>query len=233
MNVAGGRTLVLIAPHPDDEILGCGGYLAQRAEAGWRVVIIVLTRGEKLFSLGLGIHAQPSPDEVAALRREESRRAIACLGLSSADLHFLDFPDQGLEDQADVVVRCLVPMLRASAPEEVLCTSACEGHPDHVAAARITQRACHAAGLVTRICWYITLLRPGLTPGDLPFAVERIDTRAQLERKTRAVAQFRAHLERISPLQQQPICADFSAYLSGEEILSVPFPVRATAGQSP
>lgn len=225
MSGAGGRTLVLIAPHPDDETLGCGGYLAQRAEAGDRIVIVVLTRGEKLFSLGLGIHAQPSPDEVAALRREESLRAVACLGLSANDLHFWDFPDQGLVDQADTVVARLVPLLQAARPVEILCTSECEGHPDHVAAARITRRACRDAGLAARIRWYITSLREGLTPADLPFAVERIDIRAQLDRKTRAVAQFRAHLDCISPLQKQPICADFAAYLSGEETLSVPQPV--------
>ena len=82
-------TIVLFAPHPDDETLGCGGYLAKRIDEGYKVFVVVLTMGEKLFSHVLKIFEDPSPREVCDIRRDETRRATEILGLKNEDLLFL------------------------------------------------------------------------------------------------------------------------------------------------
>lgn len=213
-------TVLVIAPHPDDETLGCGGYVAQRRDAGDRVAIVVLTRGEKLFTHLLGIDRDPTPDQVAAMRRAESLRATAILGVAAGEVRFLDHPDRSLEERADAVEATLVDLLAELRPAEVLCTGPCEAHPDHVAAAAIARRACARAAPAARLRWYVTTLAAGMTDSTLPYPTERIDIAPQLARKTRAVAQFRAHLAIISPRQTAPIATDFAEYLSGVEVLS-------------
>jgi len=100
MNSSGNKgTIVLFAPHPDDETLGCGGYLANKIDEGYEVFVVVLTMGEKLFSVMLNIVEAPSPREVCAIRRDETRRAMKILGLKPENLLFLDFEDALLENK--------------------------------------------------------------------------------------------------------------------------------------
>ncbi|MCB9897586.1 MAG: PIG-L family deacetylase [Planctomycetes bacterium] len=74
---ASGRDVLLLAPHPDDEALGCGGTLALMARAGARVSVVVCARGDG------GIAADASAgDELVAERRRESEAACAALGVS-------------------------------------------------------------------------------------------------------------------------------------------------------
>lgn len=215
-------TIVLFAPHPDDETLGCGGYVAQRIDAGCRVVIVVLTMGEKLFSHGLRICTDPSPEEIRAMRREETLQATAILGVPGADVRFLEYADRSLEENAAAVGARIIPLLRELGPSEVLCTGPDEEHPDHRAASSIVRHACAQAVPGAALRWYITSLRAGLSSDALPYAVQAVDIRRQLPRKTRAVACFRAHLAILSPRQTAPIVADFRAYLAATEILLSP-----------
>lgn len=85
------RHLLVVAPHPDDEVIGCGGLIARTLEAGGQVTVCVV-------SDGAGSHPNsPSypPHRLRATRRQESLDALAVLGVSSASVHFLDLPDGG------------------------------------------------------------------------------------------------------------------------------------------
>lgn len=120
-SVVHGRALV-VAPHPDDEIVGCGGVFIAHRRAGHPVDVAVMTDG------GLGNPDGEGGPEYAALRREETRRAVDLAG--GACHHFLDYPDGGLrhtlkpaEDLAALMVR-----LR---PASVFFPSPYEVHPDH------------------------------------------------------------------------------------------------------
>lgn len=210
--------LALLAPHPDDETLGIGGHVAQCVEAGRRVEVIVLTQGEKLFSHGLGIHDDPSPAQVRELRRAETLRAMAILGVPAEAVRFLGHEDRSLPGREAEVAAEVAGLLRAIAPAEVLCTGPQEGHPDHRAASTIARLARDAAAPTAALRWYVTALAAGVDPAALPGA-QRIGIAAQLARKARAVACFRAHLDIISPRQTRPICADFAAYLQDGEWL--------------
>ena len=87
-----GRVVVL-APHPDDESLGCGGLLALLAQAGQEPHVVIVTDGSRS-------HDSPStpPAALAALRQREARAAVAALGLPADAVTFLAHPDCGMPE---------------------------------------------------------------------------------------------------------------------------------------
>ena len=113
-----GERLLVLAPHPDDEVIACGGLIAQHLAENRKVRIVIATNGA---AQGDG----PS-------REDESRRGVAILG-EGAELDFLGFPDRGLND--DVAER-LYDALRSFLPDLILVPSPIEIHPDHVALSR-------------------------------------------------------------------------------------------------
>lgn len=77
--------VLVIAPHPDDEVLGCGGTIAHHAAQGDEVQVLVVTRAAP--------DVYPSDDEVEV--RQEAHAAHAILGI--VNTHFLDFPAPKLD----------------------------------------------------------------------------------------------------------------------------------------
>jgi LmbE family N-acetylglucosaminyl deacetylase/glycosyltransferase involved in cell wall biosynthesis len=111
--------LLVLAPHPDDEVIGCGGLVAQHLREGRVVHIAVVTDGAEA-------------NTNAADREEESRRGVARLG-DGATLEFLGFPDRGLDDSVAPRLRELLLDVR---PDLIAVPSPIEIHPDHLALAR-------------------------------------------------------------------------------------------------
>lgn len=124
--------VLVIAPHPDDETIGCGGVLCLHRQRGHRSTVVFLTSGE------LGLKRLPQ-QRARAWREREARRAASILGVER--LHFLRQPDWMLGDDPGPAVRGLRAVLRAEKPALVYVPHAHEWHPDHVAASRILQRA--------------------------------------------------------------------------------------------
>jgi LmbE family N-acetylglucosaminyl deacetylase len=121
-----GRVLVL-APHPDDEVLSCGGVVALHARRGDEVRIVVVTDGAAGDPEG-----RYPVDSYVELRRSESRAAAAILGTPVPE--FWDFPDQGLA-QAPGVTERLGALLEEYRPDIVYRPPEVEMHPDHHALA--------------------------------------------------------------------------------------------------
>jgi len=70
------KKIVVFAPHPDDETLGCGGTIAKRVREGYDILIIFMTCGRNALSELFGISSNPSPLELKEIRKEEAKRAI-------------------------------------------------------------------------------------------------------------------------------------------------------------
>lgn len=120
-----GKALVF-APHPDDEIFGCGGSLMLHRAQGDEVQVIILTDG----AAAANASDFASAAAYAELRREESRAAASVLGLPEPV--FLSYPDRGL--QADeAFIQTLLGILRQEQPQNLYLPSAAEVHPDHLA----------------------------------------------------------------------------------------------------
>lgn len=129
--------LLVLAPHPDDEVIGCGGLMAHHLDRGARTRVVVMTdggRGDPTGRLGGA--------EYAEMRRAETREAAARIG--GAEVVFLDHPDGGLAAAA-TVVDDLVREISAFAPTTLAFPSPFELHPDHRAT------GVHAAFAVRRL----------------------------------------------------------------------------------
>lgn len=117
-NLRGERLLVL-APHPDDEVIGCGGLIALHLREKRAVRILVATDGAEAGS--------------RELREEETRRGVAHLGENAA-IEFLRYPDRALSDDAAERIR---EELLSFRPDLILVPSPVEIHPDHLKLSRI------------------------------------------------------------------------------------------------
>lgn len=96
--------LLVVAPHPDDEIIGCGGTMLQALEQKKRVGVVVVTSGDGYPALAAIVvkkdRGQLVPDDfmqAGALRQRHSVRAAARIGLPESELLFLGYPDSALE----------------------------------------------------------------------------------------------------------------------------------------
>lgn len=114
-----GECLLVLAPHPDDEVIGCGGLVALHLREGRAVHIVVATDGAQAGD--------------GAQREAESRTALALLG--DATIEFLRFPDRNLENASDLDGR-LAAILHQRRPDLIAVPSPLEIHPDHMALSR-------------------------------------------------------------------------------------------------
>jgi len=139
-----GRRLAVVAPHPDDESIGPGGFAAAwGAEAGRTVEVVFLTDGaagdRRLRAPDLSADAQAAiAAEVADRRRAE---ASAALGVLRANGHWLGGPDGKLALQEDRMVDALAAHWAAHPPDLIMAPFPADRHVDHAAAARIVGRA--------------------------------------------------------------------------------------------
>lgn len=122
---------LVLAPHPDDEVFGCGAAIASLRSRGIAVHVCVV-------SDGAGDEPDPARRRgIEADRTEESRRALSILG--GATLHRGGFPDRELLDRTDDLADAFSLLLARLGPDLVFAPSPVEIHPDHrgVAAALV------------------------------------------------------------------------------------------------
>jgi LmbE family N-acetylglucosaminyl deacetylase len=132
---------LIIAPHPDDEVFGCGGLLADLTARGKRTDILFITEGEVSHK---GCCIIPS-SQVGAQRRRLAGEADGLLGVPPERLHFLEGHDGKLphkgEDGFIELAEKIASCMKKSAPETIFCPHPFEGWPDHVAAEALTMAA--------------------------------------------------------------------------------------------
>jgi LmbE family N-acetylglucosaminyl deacetylase len=177
--MSGHRNILVIAPHPDDESIGCGGALCRHSARGDRVTAVFLTSGE------LGLEHLPREE---AWRVRESEAAAAAEVLGVADLAFLRRPDWFVDEGVDEAAALLRPILAREAPQSIYLPHTLEWHPDHRAALAVVRAALRESGipvphLLTYEVW---------TPLSEYDQVE--DITPVIARKLRAVRCYRSQL---------------------------------------
>ncbi|MFQ3611643.1 MAG: PIG-L family deacetylase, partial [Fimbriimonadales bacterium] len=89
-----------IAPHPDDEVLGCGGLIAEAVRQGSAVRVVSITAGDGFSGAAtFASRTKPTPEDylgLGILRTQELRHACRLLGLQDEDVVLLGYPDRGL-----------------------------------------------------------------------------------------------------------------------------------------
>ncbi|MFO0265967.1 MAG: bacillithiol biosynthesis deacetylase BshB1 [Cyclobacteriaceae bacterium] len=124
--------LLVLAAHPDDAELGCGGTVAKHVAMGWKVAVVDFTRGE------LGTRGSvPERDREAAA-------AAKILGLTERiNLDLRDGFFQNTEDDQ----RKVIEAIRYFQPDIVLANAITDRHPDHGKGAQLAFDSCFLAGL--------------------------------------------------------------------------------------
>jgi LmbE family N-acetylglucosaminyl deacetylase len=133
------RSCLVLAPHPDDETLGCGATIMRKRAAGSLIHIVIATDGR--YSLP---PANLSGEELAKLREEEACRAGAILGLSPENISFLRFEDGRLAAHFRLLRDRVADIIDAVDPEEIFVSSTMDSHPDHRVLAGIARELTQA-----------------------------------------------------------------------------------------
>jgi len=122
------KRILVLAAHPDDETAGPGGTVALAAPSAEAMRVWIATDGARQEGASEGDVA-----DYTRMRRDESRRAAAELGLSPPQ--FGDLPDRELSARPEDLRRAIGDLVRELQPELVFCPSPVEIHPDHRALA--------------------------------------------------------------------------------------------------
>jgi len=211
-----GRRLLVVAPHPDDEALGAAGTIDAAVRSGAQVRVVVATDGEAGSD-------KTRVADLATARREETRHALAELGLGADAVSFLGFRDGSLsgawteawtawrrEEQpgsADALVDALRAAVRDAEPDTVILPMALDQHPDHRALNRFALLALLAERLTadpSEVLGYLVHARdwPGASDGLLPpgcpgttFPWTRLELGADaVARKARLIETYRTQV---------------------------------------
>jgi LmbE family N-acetylglucosaminyl deacetylase len=188
---------VIVAPHPDDEVLGVGGTAALLRAAGVQVIVVAASDGEASHP-----HSPTtSPIQLARIRRAEQKLALARLGLHQTQLHRCGLPDGHLTEHEASLVDTLTGLLDADT--WCLVTWAHDGHPDHEAAGRCAARAADRTG--ARLLSFPVWTWHWAQPADprVPWsAARRVPLPLMIaQRKRHAVHAF---VSQLQPLSGQP-----------------------------
>ncbi|MBC8049793.1 MAG: PIG-L family deacetylase [Chitinophagales bacterium] len=195
--------VVIMAPHPDDETLGCGGLIAHAAVHERPVIIIVMTDGTQSHPNSARF---PAP-RLAETRRLESREAARLLGLDPDRVIFLGLPDGALPDDGEgfsVAVESVFRICQSARAAALFCTWSYDHHLDHKAAwrmARNVQARMPHLRLWAYPVWGRALPAPIAEGAPTGF---RLDIAAHLAAKQSAI---RAHRSQVTDLiDDDPDC---------------------------
>jgi len=187
---------VVIAPHPDDESLGCGGLLALLAHFGSSAQVIVMTDGTRSHPNSPSYPAA----RMVALREQETLDALAALGLPSSGARFLRYPDCGLPALGTMAfeeaIRGLRETLVALKPATLVVPWRRDPHCDHEATWRLLRAAVSGLPSPPRWLeypvWAWTQAETELAPQPDDGRAWRLDISSMLARKKLAIARHRS-----------------------------------------
>ena len=190
---------MVIAPHPDDEVIGCGGTILRHAKAGDPVSVVYLTSGEK--SCG---YPWLSPAQRKLKRKQEAQSS--CKVLNVRDTVFLEGVDGQCSDP-EVSAALTGPIsaaIEAHQPVVIYVPHADDNHPDHAAAYRLLR------GIVAASTRRPSILQYELwSPMHADYAV---DVSSQMRAKIRAI---KLHELALDAFDYIPTMVGLAAYRSG------------------
>jgi LmbE family N-acetylglucosaminyl deacetylase len=135
--LSGMKQVVIIAPHPDDEILGCASLIQKAIAENQKVAVVVLTGGEEALP-----EAFIRKEKLAAERRKLSLNAIQIVGMTSDDIYFLDWGDSKIHKTNDLTE--LDDIINDFQPSVIYVPHPLEGWSDHVYTAKLVRQLLHS-----------------------------------------------------------------------------------------
>ncbi len=210
-HIGRGAALVLAA-HPDDEVLGCAGAILRHVQTGDPLHVVIVTNG------GHREDAGSDQNTYIAQRRQESRDAAALLGYGFPI--FWDLPDRKLE-YGELLVSRLVTTVCSIQADLVYAPSPFELHPDHRTLGMAAAEAIRRCGRVCRLMFYeiSAPLRPNIL----------LDISDLIERKRAAIACFVTQLQRQRYDDHVLALNRFRTYTLPKEIIAAEAYLTVTA----
>ena len=188
IDLIGHRPILILAPHADDETIGCGGLICQAVRAGIPVSIDILTDGSRSHTGSM----EYDSTRLAALRQRETTAAAARLGVEAGAIHFWGEEDSRLEadgERAETLVAALRRRIVETGAGAVFVTWVDDPHCDHRAAFSLAVQSVSGLRDPPRLygypVWSWTIeTAPSLYEG----IIGRLDIGAQLDTKRDALA---------------------------------------------
>jgi len=192
------KNVLVIAAHPDDEVLGCGGAIAKHADAGDTVSVIILAEGATSRGAVRDRNAAASELSSLAAAAEQANRI---LGVSSLKLH--DFPDNRM-DSVDLldVVKVIEAAIDSCRPAIVYTHHAGDLNIDHRRTHEAVITACRATPeqVVKSLLYFeVASSTEWQTPGSAPAFTPHVFVNIQstLERKLEALKSYGSELRQF------------------------------------
>ena len=221
-------TIVIVAPHMDDEALACGGLIAKLPQKN-RIHIIYATDGMKSPAPII-----PGSDEITAdlgrIRMQESREAMKLLGIPEPNLHFLCLPEAHLREHLSELRESLRAKFQSIRSAHIFVPFRYDRHPDHLAVNQAVMSDLQQGILDAELVEYFVYYRWRLMPKrDIrkyikPALLYKLDTADVSTKKREALDCFKSQTTRYYPWQTRPI---LTSTLLDEECLNPEFFLRA------
>lgn len=126
--------ILIVAPHPDDEVIGCSGLIQTFLKASKEVYVVILTGGESSHK---GCCSVSTSDLIAA-RRGLAIKVDMRLGIKRENLHFLDYQDGNIHESC-LETEKLAKLIQEIRPNAIFIPHNQEGWSDHLQAGNIVR----------------------------------------------------------------------------------------------
>jgi LmbE family N-acetylglucosaminyl deacetylase len=202
--------IVVFAPHPDDEILCCGGTIIEKLKKGYDISIVYMTDGRNALC-NLGVITNPSPFELKDIRRKEAIRGANLLGVTPSNLYFLDVEDTKLNYDPNLI-NIIRDLLNSIKPQEIYLPSIEDATSDHKNTNLIVMSSLKMIKLETKLYSYIS--NPKYARLDYLFKLlhKIFDKRYiennisdHLSQKYFSLLQHKSQIIILNPKQRQPV----------------------------
>jgi len=218
-----GQQALILAPHQDDETIGCGGLIAQASSRGRPPIVVFVTDGSGSHPLS---RRYPKPS-LSELRQREARNAASVLGLGADRLRFLALPDTACPDAGpgfDAAVTTILDLIAALPGCVIIAPWRYDQHCDHVAVHKMAVSAAAISGArhLSYPVWGWTL-DPRHNLGAVPLTGWRLDVGRLRGLKLRALAEHASQTTdlidddptgfRLTPTMVATIMPDHETYL--------------------
>jgi LmbE family N-acetylglucosaminyl deacetylase len=175
--------ILVIAPHPDDDIIGCGGSIAKHVSKGSSVSVIFMTSGET----GSG---NSDPATLKSLREKEASEATKILGVTST--FFLGLPNGDLVVNKQTIEK-VVDIIKSVKPDIVYLPHKKDNHRDHKASFEIGIEAISRAESKTSTKVTVILAYEVWTPITEVTYIE--DISAFIDKKIQALQEHKTQID--------------------------------------
>lgn len=203
------KRILVVAPHMDDEVLGCGGVMHMHIDKT-EIHCIYATDGALSPAPLLPWTGSIDPD-IPERRRHEALEVMDAVGIPQENLVFLDFPDGKLIKYSLSFKAKLAEQLARIKPAIILIPFRYDLHLDHVAVHRgvrdvVLETADSAVLLEYFIYFRWRLIKSGDVRQLIPASrLLYVDTSAVAEKKATAIHRYTSQTDIISEWQEQPI----------------------------